>query len=73
MNRALFRHTWRTQRLKLIVVSIALIVWGFLMPLVYGKFGAQFREVIESGIFLHNSPSSGAAIFSACRVRSRSP
>jgi len=51
VNGALFRQTWRAQRLKLIVVSIALLVWGFLLPLIYGKFGSQFREVMESGIF----------------------
>jgi len=51
VNRALFRQTWRAQRLKLTVVSIALIVWGFLLPLIYGKFGSQFRAVMESGIF----------------------
>lgn len=28
MNGALFRQTWRAQRLKLTVVSIALIVWA---------------------------------------------
>ena len=50
MNGALFRQTWRAQRLKLVVVSIALVVWGFLMPLVYAKFGSQFRAVMESGI-----------------------
>jgi ABC-2 type transport system permease protein len=51
VNGALFRQTWRAQRLKLTVVSIALIVWGFLLPLIYGKFGSQFRAVMESGIF----------------------
>jgi ABC-2 type transport system permease protein len=51
MNGALFRQTWRAQRVKLTVVSIALIVWGFLMPLVYGKFGSQFQAVMDSGIF----------------------
>jgi hypothetical protein len=50
MNGALFRQTWRAQRLKLTVVSIALVIWGFLMPLVYAKFGAQFRAIMESGM-----------------------
>ena len=35
MNGALFRQTWRAQRLKLTVVSIALIVWGFLLPVMF--------------------------------------
>jgi ABC-type transport system involved in multi-copper enzyme maturation permease subunit len=51
MNGALFRHTWRSQRLKLSVVSIALVVWGFLMPVVYAEFGSQFKALMESGIF----------------------
>ena len=51
MNGALFRQTWRAQRLKLTVVATALVIWGFLMPLIYAKFGSQFRAVMESGIF----------------------
>jgi len=51
VNGALFRQTWRAQRLKLAVVSIALAIWGFLTPLIYAKFGSQFRAVMESGIF----------------------
>ena len=51
MNRALLGQTWRAQRLKLAVVSIALAIWGFLMPLIYARFGSQFRAVLESGIF----------------------
>jgi ABC-2 type transport system permease protein len=50
VNRALFGQTWRTERLKLAVVSAALATWGFLMPLVYAKFGSQFRAIVESGI-----------------------
>jgi ABC-2 type transport system permease protein len=51
MNGALFRHTWRSQRVKLAIVSTALAVWGFLLPIVYARFGAQFRVVMDSGIF----------------------
>lgn len=50
MNGPLFRHTWRTQRLKLVVVVVALVIWGFLLPVVYAQFGAQFRALMESGI-----------------------
>ena len=50
MNGALFRQTWRAQWVKLAIVSIALLVWGFLMPLIYARFGSQFRQVFESGI-----------------------
>jgi len=50
VNRALFRQTWRAQRVKLALVSAALSIWGFLMPVVYAKFGAQFRGIFQSGI-----------------------
>lgn len=50
MNRALFRQTWRAQGLKLTIVSAALAIWGFLMPVVYARFGSQFRAILESGI-----------------------
>jgi ABC-type transport system involved in multi-copper enzyme maturation permease subunit len=50
MNGPLFRHTWRAQRLKLGLVSVALAIWGFLLPLIYAKFGSQFRAVMESGM-----------------------
>lgn len=50
MNGALFRQTLRAQRLKLAVVSTALAVWGFLLPIVYARFGSQFREILDSGI-----------------------
>lgn len=50
MNRALFYQTWRAQGLKLAIVSFALSIWGFLMPVVYAQFGSQFRAVLESGM-----------------------
>jgi ABC-2 type transport system permease protein len=50
MNAALLRHTWRSQRAKLAIVSIALTVWGFLLPLIYARFGSQFTILMESGI-----------------------
>jgi ABC-2 type transport system permease protein len=51
LNGALFRHTWRSQRARLAIVSIGLAVWGFFLPVVYGRFGSQFRAVIDSGLF----------------------
>ena len=50
MNGALLRHTWRLQRTKLAIVSIALAVWGFLLPVIYARFGSQFKALMESGI-----------------------
>src|SRR5262245_5663860 len=51
MNGALLRHTWRSQRTKLAILSIALIVWGFLPPVIYARFGSQFTALLESGLF----------------------
>jgi beta-exotoxin I transport system permease protein len=51
VNGALFRQTWRVQRLKLALVSTALVVWGFLMPFIYAKYGSQFRVIFDSGVF----------------------
>jgi ABC-2 type transport system permease protein len=50
MNRALFRHTLRSNALRLLVISIAMTAWGALMPLIYAQFGSQFRDVVNSGL-----------------------
>lgn len=50
MNRALLWHIWRLQRTRLAVVSAALGTWGFLMPVVYARFGAQFGVLLDSGM-----------------------
>lgn len=59
MNLALLRHTWRSQRLKLGVVSLALAIWGFVLPVVYGAFGIEFRSLFESGIIPEQFASFG--------------
>jgi ABC-type transport system involved in multi-copper enzyme maturation permease subunit len=51
VNGPLFRHSMRMQRVKLIVVSVALAIWGFLLPVIYAKFGSQVRAVFDSGLF----------------------
>jgi ABC-type transport system involved in multi-copper enzyme maturation permease subunit len=50
MNRVLLRHTWRVHRTRLAMVSIALAIWGFLLPVVYARFGSQFTALLESGL-----------------------
>ena len=65
MNGALFRHTWRSQRVKLTVVSTALAVWGVFLPIIYARFGSQFRAVLDSGLFPEQFASFGGGdIFS---------
>jgi len=50
MNRALLLHTWRAQRTKLAIVSIALAAWGFLLAVVYARFGSRFTALMQTGI-----------------------
>ena len=50
MNGALLRHTWRVQRIRLAIVSIALAAWGFLLAVVYARFGSRFTALMQSGI-----------------------
>ena len=65
MNRALLRHTWRSQRTKLAIVSIALAVWGFLLAVIYARYGSQFAAVMESGILPEQfSRFGGGDVFS---------
>ncbi|HET9345670.1 MAG TPA: ABC transporter permease subunit [Candidatus Limnocylindrales bacterium] len=49
MSRVLLFRTWGSQRLKILIVCLALTIWGALLPIVYGVFGQTFREIIESG------------------------
>ena len=50
MNGALLRHTWRVQRSKLAIVSIALAAWGFVPPIIYKQYGSRFAGLVESGL-----------------------
>lgn len=50
MNRALFLQTLWSQRVKVLVVFLALTVWGALLPIVYGAFGQTFKDIISSGL-----------------------
>ena len=49
MNRALLAHTWRANRVRLLIVTVALTLWGTLLPIVFDSFGAQFQGLVESG------------------------
>ncbi len=49
MNLPLFRHTWRSNRLRLLIVAVALVLWGSLLPVIYDAFGEQFKTIVESG------------------------
>lgn len=51
MNLALLGHTWRANRVRLAVVTVALAFWGTLMPIIFDAFGTQFQDIMESGAF----------------------
>ena len=50
MNLALFAHTWRANRFRLLIVTVALFLWGALLPIVYDAFGEQFEAMMDSGL-----------------------
>lgn len=51
MNRALLLHTWRANRLRVAIVTVALLVWGTLLPIIFNAFGSQFQDLFDSGTF----------------------
>lgn len=51
MNRAYFAHLWRANRVRLLIVTAALVLWGTLLPIIYDAFGRQFQELMDSGLF----------------------
>ena len=51
MSGPLFLHTWRAHRVRLLLVSLALVDLGIRPPVVYGSYGSQFNALMESGIF----------------------
>jgi ABC-2 type transport system permease protein len=51
MNLALLRHTWRTNRVRFLVLCAAAFLWGALVPVVYARFGSSFKDLFESGVF----------------------
>jgi len=46
----LLGHTWRSHRLRVGVIGLALAVWAFLMPVIYATFGVQMEALLQSGI-----------------------
>jgi ABC-type transport system involved in multi-copper enzyme maturation permease subunit len=47
----LFRRTWAAQRVRLSFVMLALVVWGFLLPVVFATFGKEMWALARSGTF----------------------
>ena len=51
MSAILFRRTWAAQRVRLAFVMLALVAWGFLLPVVYATFGKEIGALAKSGAF----------------------
>lgn len=49
MNLRLLLQTWRWQRIRLLVVGIAAVIWGGLFPLFYVQFSGALRQLAASG------------------------
>ncbi len=65
MNLALFAHTWRANRTRLLVVAVALAIWGTFMPIIYDSFGSTFQDIFDSGVLPPQfSQFGGGDIFS---------
>jgi ABC-type transport system involved in multi-copper enzyme maturation permease subunit len=47
----LFRRTVAAWRGRLLAVGVGLALWGFTLPVIFATFGADFRQLIESGSF----------------------
>ena len=50
MSRVLFGHLWRSQRTKLLIVSLAMAAWNVFLPVIYQSFGQQMKALIDSGV-----------------------
>jgi ABC-2 type transport system permease protein len=51
MNRDLLLRSWRAVALRTVLIIVGLGIWGALMPIIYSQFGAQFKQIFESGQF----------------------
>jgi ABC-2 type transport system permease protein len=50
VSAAYFAHLWRANRWRLAIVTIALAIWGAILPIVFDAFGAQFEALMDSGV-----------------------
>ena len=68
MSAILFRRTWAAQRVRLAFVMLALVAWGFLLPVISATFGKEMGALARSGTFANvfdvMSRSTGGDVFS---------
>lgn len=60
MNGRLIRQTLRWQRIRLLVVVVAAIGWGVLIPIIYDAFSDAFSEMVDSGLIPRELMSFGS-------------
>ena len=60
MNGRLLAQTLRWQRVRLIVVMLAGIGWGLLIPIIYAAFSDVFRDMATSGVIPEELMSFGS-------------
>jgi len=61
MNGTLFRHLWRSQRTKLLVVCVAMLAWSTFLPVIYQSFGQQMQALVDSGVIPKQLTNFGGA------------
>lgn len=50
MNGRLLVQTWRWQAIKLVIVTLALLGWGILIPVIYTAFVEPLRDALDRGL-----------------------
>jgi ABC-type transport system involved in multi-copper enzyme maturation permease subunit len=51
VSAVLVRFALRSNAPRLAAVALGLALWGYLMTVVYARFGADVRQILESGLF----------------------
>jgi ABC-2 type transport system permease protein len=58
MNLPLFRHTLAANAVRLLVIAAGMVLMGVIMPVMYGAFGQEIGEFIESVPFFSRMVSN---------------
>ncbi len=65
MTGALLRRTFAANRVRIIACTIAMLVWGCVLPMVYASFGRQYGSFIRNNPLLEQfSQFGGGDLFS---------
>jgi ABC-2 type transport system permease protein len=49
MNLAVFAHFWRANATRVLVVTLALALWGTFLPIIYNAYGSVIKDIFASG------------------------